>query len=193
MMSLSKRERLVANLLLLLVGAWALDQFVLATYLEKRQELAGEYESQSHEIDQATAVIQRQAELRDLVQTMGDSLGEDPSVVEARLLHLAQDWEQKANVTNASFQRISAAEEKGFTRLTFEISGDGPMPAVAGFLYEIEKSPIPLRVDATALLPKNEAGTIVGIHVTVSTICHGDVHASSRPAVAEAANAGGRG
>jgi Tfp pilus assembly protein PilO len=192
-MAMSKRERLIMNLLLLAAGAWVLDQFVVAAYLEKRQELTAEYQSQTREIEQANATIKRQGELRDLVLTMGDSLGADSSVVEARLLHLAQDWEQKANVTNASFQRVSAHEENGFTRLTFEISADGSMQAVAGFVYQIEKAAIPLRVDAIAIQPKNDPGTILDVHVTVSTICHGDVRASTRPVVADANNPGGRG
>ena len=105
-----------------------------------------------------------------ILAKMGPSVEFDPSAAEVQFLHLVHDWEQVAGVSNASFHRVRAVEESGFTHLSYHVSAGGNIGAVASLIYAIETAPIPLRIDDLHLLPKKE-GADLQVQMNVSTLC----------------------
>src|ERR1700722_1494197 len=140
----ARRNRLSSNILLI-VAAVLIAGYVVDCYLESRAELVDDLNYRLHDLDEAHATLQREVELKQFMAGPSAPTTADPSEIETRLMHLVGDWEQKTGVANPAFERVAIVEEHGFTRLIFQISASGNMGSVAGLLYRVESSPIPLR------------------------------------------------
>jgi hypothetical protein len=155
------------------ISVAALVIFLMAgsSYLQQRSDLVTLRDEKLRAWNDAQATMRKEIELRRFMAGAGAPMTFDSAVIENQLLHLVRDWDDQTGVTNPSFQRVAQSAEHGFTRLTFQLGASGGIGPVAGLLYRVETSPIPLRVDAAQLRPTSEAGNDVEIHLTVSALC----------------------
>jgi len=169
-MALTSRERYITIAVLVAAGIFALDRLALSPYVARRAELTEQLAIKSQNVADAQALLGREQRLRSILTGMGPTLRSDASTIEGELLHLLQGWQQKAGLGNASFQRVQAMNERGFMHLRFHVAAVGSLPSVAMLLYEVERSPIPLRVDDVQVTPKRESGDELQVQITVSTL-----------------------
>jgi hypothetical protein len=173
------------------IGAALLGLLLLSYYLSARSELVFQRNADRRNLADAHAMIQKEAELTRFLNGPGASMSVDASTVEQQVLHLFHDWEQQTGVAEPSFQRLAAADEHGFTRLTFQVSATGTIAAVSGLLYCAETATMPLRIDDAQVRPGTDNSDGVQIHLTVSTLCRGKGMPTAAPA-ADAEMAGDR-
>ncbi|HUB26692.1 MAG TPA: hypothetical protein VL992_14800 [Tepidisphaeraceae bacterium] len=165
-------NRLSSNALII-AAAILLLGLALSAFLDQRNDLIDLRAIKFHQLDQAQATLQQEAELKQFMAGAGAVQTADSTSVERRFLHLVRQWEQQTGVSNPSFQRVAAASEHGFTRLTYQISASGSLGAVAGLLYRAETSPIPLRIDSALVRPARDQSGNVVIQMSVSALCRG--------------------
>ena len=177
-MKLLKDASSLTNALLLAVCA-LMAILSLSIYLDQRADLVNQRDIAVHNLNDAESVMKKQAELQEFLAGPGVSMMDDASTVERRLLHLVHDWEQQTGVQEASFLRSAAVSDHSFARLTFEVTVNGSLPAVAALLYRVETSPEPLRVD-NSQMRRVPGSANVEIHLTISALCkRGSVTAES--------------
>lgn len=179
-MAMTKRERYIGAVLLAACAGLGLDRLAVGPYLERRDELIRQRQVTAAALAEARQVLRDERRLKSKLRGMDASLGSEPSAAEGQLLRLLQESEQQAGVGGASFQRTNTVDEHGFTRLAFQVSATGRMPAVALLIYRLETAPIPLRVDDAQFRPKQEGGDDLLVNLTVSTLCR--ANHSPRPA-----------
>jgi hypothetical protein len=173
---------------LLIVGGLLLADRIFSFYLETRESLLNQRDTEEKNLADAKATLVKQKQLQDLIKRMGPSLSADASAVEGQMLHLVNDWESKAGATDVSCQRIRTDSQHGFTRLTFQLSATGGMPSVASLLYEVESAPIPLRIESLQLRPRTDKSEDLSIDLTVSTPCNGKAALAAEPHIAASAS-----
>jgi hypothetical protein len=183
-MTLSPRERMISNVLVIGAALLILDRVVLDSYFDKREELVEQRDKNLRDLNDARGTLAREKHLRNLISHMGPTLNSDSSTVERQFLHKVHEWEQKASLNDASFQRIGAQDKRGFTQLTFQISASGNLWGVAGLLYRLETSPMPLRLEMVQVAPHGIGGADVQVHLSVSTPCRGKTGAAEGAPVA---------
>lgn len=171
-MAMTNRERAYGVVVLAACGVFALDRLALSPYLDYRASLVEDRQTKSAALADGRQVLRDARHLRVKLAGMDAPLRAAPSAAEDQLLRLLQEAEQQAGVREASFQRTNTIEEHGFTRLAFQVTATGRMPAVALLMYRLETAPIPLRVDEAQIHPKQENGDELQVHLTVSTLCH---------------------
>ena len=177
-MTLSKRERQISVVVLVAAALLVLDQLALTPYLERRRALVDEAGLRADELADVTRVMKKEQRLRRALVDMGAAMAgagngrqADPSQAEGRFLTLLDEWEKQAGVAKASFQRLRSVEAYGFTRLTFQVSATGRMPAIAGLVYRVETAPIPLHVDQMQVMLSGASGDELQVQFTVSALC----------------------
>jgi hypothetical protein len=177
-MTLSKRERQISVVVLVAAALLVLDQLALTPYLERRKALVDERSARADELADVTRLMKKEQRLRRLLVEMGAAMAgggggqqADPSQAEGRFLTLLDEWEKQAGVAKASFQRLRSAEAYGFTKLTFQVSATGRMPAIAGLIYRVETAPIPLHVDQMQVMISGATGDELQVQFTVSALC----------------------
>ena len=187
-MTLWNQQRVNRRALLFSATGLVIGLALLSFYFDQRDSLIAQRQAKFRDLKEATSILQRENELRQLTARMGTSVTSDSSAAEGQLLHLVHDWEQRTGTKNASFQRVGIGKEHGFVLLTFEVSAAGNMPAIAAFLYQIETASIPLRIESVQMHPKNDGNDEVQIHLQISTLCRA---AASQISVSSAAASAG--
>jgi hypothetical protein len=176
-----KRERLYVNVLIAVVAAFVADQTILRPYLEAREALADQRDAGLRAVQLGKLTLGQEQELRHFLRGDGASMMSDSAVVEGQLLHLIHDWEQQTGVTNLSFLQTIAAQEHGFTRLTFALSANGALGPIAGLIYRVETSPIPLRIESAVIHVRAGGAQVLQVNLTVSALCRGKPQAPAAP------------
>jgi len=170
-MWLFSRNRRTSNLLIALV-AIAIAAYAVNSYLDSRADLVDQLNSRLKQLDEAHPLLQREVELKQFMSGPNAPTTAEPSAIQTRLLHLVGDWESKTAANDPSFQRVAVVQQHGFTRLNFQISASGNLATVAGLLFRVESSPVPLRVDGIQLRsPRDGGGDQLEMHINVSTLC----------------------
>lgn len=172
-MTISKREKYFTIGLLGACAVFVVDRVALDPYLDRRDALTLQRQNMHSSLDEAHKTLLDERRLRKKLAGVEGFFKLDPSDAEGRLLGMLQESEQGSGVNGASFQRVGIVEEHGFTRLTYQATALGKMPAIAMFLYRIETASIPVRVDDVQISPKDEKGEDRQVHFSVSTLCRG--------------------
>ena len=180
-MTISNREKYFTIALLIACSIFALDRLALEPYLDRRAALLQQRQETSDHLAEARQVLRDQRRLAKEMAGMQSFFRLDPSAAEGQLLRLLQESEQASGVNGASFQRVGIVGEHGFTRLSYQAIVLGKMTAVAGFLYKVETSSLPLRMDEVQVGPKQENGDELQVHLTVSTLCRAKSKQISHP------------
>lgn len=180
-MTLSKRERQIAVVVLAAAALFVVDQVALSPYLAERTRLQDAAATKAAELADVRRVMKEEGKLRGVLVRMGAALGDaaggqggqqaDASWAEGKILAALQEWERSAGVGKASFNRLRSTEQYGFTRLTFQVSATGRMPAIAALIYKAETATIPLRIDQMQVMLSGESGEELQVQLTLSTLC----------------------
>ena len=183
-MTLSKRERQISIVVLGAAVLFVFDQLALSPYLAERARLQDEAVAKADELTAMRKVMREEGKLRGVLVRMGAAMGDaaaaqggqggqvaDASWAEGRILAALQEWERSAGVGKASFNRVRSTEQYGFTRLTFQVSATGKMPAIAGLIYRAETAAIPLRIDQLQVMLSGDSGDDLQVQMTLSTLC----------------------
>jgi hypothetical protein len=157
-------------LLLLGAAAIACSLLLLNFYFYERDSLVARRDAGFREVTEAVSVLQKQNDLKQFTARIQKSVASDSSAAEGQLLHIVQDWQQRAGADGASFERVGMSKQSGFVLLTFNVSVSGNMPALAAFLYQAETASIPLRVENVQMHPKTAGGEDLQLHLQISTL-----------------------
>lgn len=172
---MSKRERILALIVMGLVGLFVLDQFALRPMMahyqqlnERADELEGAIRSARVLLDHRTVIEQRWRAMASagLISEASAQRFE----VQRRLTH----WAERArfNLTNVSAGQPRESEH--FDELRFVASGSGSLRELATFLAEVEGGDYPLRIIESEMTSRNDRGDELTLRVTFSTVGRAD-------------------
>lgn len=167
------RERMLVNILIAVGTAFIVDQSVLRPYLDERDAQVAQRDAGFRAVELGKLTLQQEKDLRHFLSGEGASMLSDSAAVEGQVLHLVHDWEQQTGISNLSFQRTTAIQEHGFTRLTFNVTANGAIGPIAGLIYRVESSPVPLRIENTSIHPRSGAGEELQVNLSISALCQG--------------------
>lgn len=211
-MILSKRERYMATFVLVAVAVLVLDRYALTPYLARRAQLTAAKLSILGELDGAQILFARKTQLSPKWEEMLNSgLKTDAAAAESAVLNALRDWSQESGLAlstlkpERSIQIVIDAEgrqvgalatlkpERSIQRaelseLTFQAAGVGTMSAVSRFLWRVESSPLPVRVNDLQLGARREGTDDLTLQVRVSALCVAPPPA--KPAAARTAASG---
>jgi Tfp pilus assembly protein PilO len=168
-MVLSKRERIIALAAMLVVGALALDRFVLTPTLRRLQATEDHKQELLAQITEAQSLFERRGMLeRKSKKMLSDGLRSDAEA-ESRVARALDEWSADTRLTLTSVKPERAAGEKGLEEMTFVVAGKGRLDAVARFLYEVETAEMPIKVKDMQL-GSSESGDSISLQLTLSAL-----------------------
>ncbi|HLB73983.1 MAG TPA: hypothetical protein VJJ98_08185, partial [Sedimentisphaerales bacterium] len=136
---LSKRERLIGIVTVLIVVALVGDRFILTPAVNRLGDLKDRKQALLAEINEAQNLFERRRLMeKRWRQLLGDGL-KDESQAESRLLHAVDDWAQQTRFTLTSVkpERLLTVKS-GLKEMTFTIAGTGSLEATGEFLWQVE-------------------------------------------------------
>ncbi len=171
-MVLSKRERYIAVVTLSVVAILIMDRLVLTPVRERRAAMEEETQQVLVDLERTRVLFARRKQLAPKWQTMLDAgLKSGPAEAESQVLHAIRNWSREAGLSLSSL-RPERVKEKGKLReMTFMVSGTGRMSAVAGFIWRLESSQIPVRITEFQLGSRKEGTDDLSLQLRISALC----------------------
>ena len=171
-MKMSPRERTIALLTLLVLVVLGADRLVLTPLQRGRDAVAAQSRQTAKELDRATTLFasrkETAAEWRQMLQA---GLMYTPAEAESHVLHAVRDWSRSSGLLLASLQPEKATPAGEFSELSFQATGEGGMKSVAGFLWAVETSPLPLRVTEVHIGTRKEGADDLSLQLRISALC----------------------
>ncbi len=169
-MVLSKRERLIVLVTLLVVGAFVLDRFILSPGWRTLQATANQKRELRAQVIDAQNLFERRGMLeRKWKRMVSDGLRSDAEA-ESRLARALDEWSMDTRLTLTSVKPDRVAGDKGLKEMTFMVAGKGRLDAVARFLYKVETAEMPIKVKDMQLGSAGESGDSISLQLTLSAL-----------------------
>ena len=190
-MGLSKRERVIVLLAVLVVGALAADWVVFTPALRKFRATQDQRQTLLAQVNEAQDLFERRRLNERKWKTMvADGLQNDAEA-ESRVMRALGQWSQEARLTLTSLKPERLPGAKGLKEMTFVVAGRGRLDAVARFLWQVETAQLPVKVKEMTL-GASEADESISLELSLSALYFGPEEKSdaqkAAPAPSQEAN-----
>lgn len=169
--AISQRERIIIIATAVVIGALALDRFMLAPLLNRQTELQARRESLQREMERAAALFKkRQAASARWKEMVGGGLKSSAGEAENALLHAVREWSQDAGMNLTSVRPERGAVKGRALDAVVQVSGTGSMRSIARFLWRAQTSALPVRVIETQIGARREGTDDLSLQVRFSSL-----------------------
>lgn len=189
---LSRREKLILIVTVAALSIFVLDRYVWTPLSQERDRLAAEKLRLSEELQNGTRMIRARRDLMPRWKHMAsEAIADDPAAAETRLLHAVRGWSREAKLNLTSVQPERPPEKGELRQVVVSANGSGSMAAIAQFLYLLESSQEPVKVQRLRIASSERELTL---ELRISTLYRAPVEQPrSRPARSASAQSGDRG
>lgn len=149
----------------LLIG----DKLVLTPLTAGWQARSKQIAELTKQVKQGSLLVSRDSIIRDRWDQMRNStLPEDVSAAENEVLRAFERWSQESRINISSIK--PQWKRAGDDYMTLECRADafGTIEALTRFLYEVEKDPLALRVEAVEIAARDNDGQQLSVGLQVS-------------------------
>ena len=170
-MVLSKRERGIVFVTIVVLATLVIDRYVVNPFLDARSQVHSDYQQLVGEMAQAGILFEKRKLMQRKWQNMVDGgLQSDASKTESKILHALRDWSEKHGVTLASVKPDHVNGDGKLHEITFLVTGTGSMSALGEFLWQVEATSLPLRIKDLQIGSRRESGNDMSVQLRVSAI-----------------------
>jgi Tfp pilus assembly protein PilO len=168
-MGLSKRERMIVLVTLLVVGALVGDRLVVAPVANGLGELRTERQKSLAQVAKAKNLLLQKEQI-EKKKALSAGLRSDAEA-ESSVAKALDKWAGDAGLTLSSVKPDRmAGGDKGLKEILFVIAGKGSLDSVAWFLYQVETSELPIKVKHMQLGSTSEAGDNMSLELRISAL-----------------------
>ena len=169
-MVLSKRERIIVLVTVIVVGALITDRFVLTPILSGLKQTEDKKQRLLAEVNEARSLFERRKLMERKWKTMLSDGLRSETEAESRVARALQEWSEDAKLMLTSVKPERTAGDEGMQEITFVIAGRGSLDAVAWFLYQVETAELPVKVKNMQLGSTSESGDNMSLQLRLSAI-----------------------
>jgi hypothetical protein len=152
------------------VGLFLLDSLVIQPLTKSWADRAKQIKNLREAIAKGKGVLAREDITRkSWSEKEKNALPEDPSVAENELLVAFNTWSQASGVTITSTKpQWKHGATPDYSLLECHVDAEGSLATVARFLYELEHSPMALKVESVEFTSRDTGGGKIGLGMLVT-------------------------
>jgi hypothetical protein len=162
------------RLLVIVAGAGVLllvlDRLVFTTLVKTWQTRAAEIVQLKKNVANGRSVIERAARTQSLWKEMQEqALPKDTAVAEQDLISAFDRWGRQSNIELGSIKpQWKRGPRDRYSLLECRVDATGSIATLARFLYEVEKSPMALRIESVEMATRDNNGQRLTLALVVS-------------------------
>lgn len=166
----SNRSRLLLILAGAAVGLLILDSLVISPLTKAWEARSAEITKLRRNVTEGRALVARGAKLRAQWDDMQkNALPKDPAKAEQDLITAFDRWGRANSVELASIKpQWKRGATSRYSHLECRVDALGTLSTLTRFLYEVERSPLALRVDSVEFTARDENGQKLSLGLVVS-------------------------
>jgi len=167
----TKRERYLLGAAIVVVLVLIVDHYALTPLLEGRDRMRAEEQALCVEMEKAVALFERSNVTAGRWDRMtSGGLKEGAAQAESVVLHALRNWSEESRLDLSSLKPERAAQEGRLPSITVHAVGAGPMGAVSAFLWRVETSPLPLKIEEMQLSSRKDGVDDLSIQLRISAL-----------------------
>lgn len=171
-MTLSKREQGYAIAVGAVVAGLGLWTLVISPYFDAMADLDSQTQKQIATQEDNTRLFARRDQLKKVWTDMqNNGLKLDPATAQSQAYHAVLDWAQQANVQLDGTKLERPSDAGDFEIIRFSVSGPSSSRSISRLLWDLETSPIPLRVNQLSLHALKPGSDNLTMQLDISTLC----------------------
>jgi hypothetical protein len=168
-MKIENRQRLLTILAAVGIGLLVADKLVVNPLVQGWKERSARIEELKKSINQGVLVMQRESRISERWESMRtNTLPDNVSEAENEVLRAFERWSDDSRISISSIK--PQWKRAGDDYVTLECRADalGSMQALARFLYNVEKDPLALKVEAVEISSRDDNGRQLSLGLQVS-------------------------
>lgn len=169
-MVLSKRERMLALAMIVVVGALALNAFIVNPLSAGREATTNEKLELEAQIAEAGNVFAKKTNLERRWKSLMSEDSQNATGSESRIARALTEWSRQTRLGVTSVKPDRTDTKQGMIETTFVLAGRGSLDAVASFLYRVETSELPVKVVDLQVGSSSESGDSMSLQLRLSAI-----------------------
>ena len=172
-MAMTQRERMIAAVTGIAVGAFALNYYALDPYLDARRSASADKKKFTEQIDAGNLLKRKGARAdREWNDMVNGGLKSDAGDAEQQLYEAVRDWARETGVTvlTSDPQRPTAQRNERTQIVRLRLTGTGTTASFSKLLWRVETSPLPVKVDEFTLTGQPPGSDNLAVSMAVSTI-----------------------
>ena len=149
----------------LLIG----DKLILTPLTASWQERSKQIAELTQQVKQGSLLVSRDSVIRTRWDQMRNgTLPEEVSAAENEVLQAFERWSQESRISISSIKPQWKRTGDDFLTLECRADAFGSIQALTRFLYEVEKDPLALRVEAVEITARDNDGQQLSVGLQVS-------------------------
>jgi hypothetical protein len=169
-MKIPNRQRWLLVAAGTVVALLVLDSLVFTPLTDNWKARTAEIATLQKDIAAGRSTIERAQRTQSLWADMqANALAKDSAQAEQDVLSAFEKWRASSNVELSSMkQQWKRGANDSYSVLECRVDATGSLAALTRFLYEVEKSPLALRIDSLELIGRDEVGSKLSLGLLVS-------------------------
>ena len=168
-MQIKNRQKMLVILAAVGVGFLLGDKLIVTPLTAGWQARSKQIAELTKQVNQGSLLVSRESVIRDRWDQMRtNTLPEEVSAAENEVLQAFERWSQASRISISSIKPQWKRAGEDFMTLECRADAFGSIEALTRFLYEVEKDPLALRVEAVEINARDNDGQQLGIGLQVS-------------------------
>jgi hypothetical protein len=169
-MNINKRQQLLAFSAIAVVGFFALDKLLISPLTQSWKERSAEIEKLRKSISQGHGTLEReQITQRRWNEMRKNTLPLNGSEAEQVVLKEFDKWSQGSRISVSSIKpQWKRGTSDDYSVLECRVDAAGTLATLTRFLYEVEHSPIALKVESVEFTSRDNNGQQLALGLLVS-------------------------
>jgi Tfp pilus assembly protein PilO len=167
--NIKNRQQVLAFVAIAAVALLAGDKFVRAPLVARWNQRMAQIANFKKDINNGAALMSRQRTIQERWDFMKTNmLPNNASVAENEVLRAFERWSEDSRVSITSIKPQWKRVADDYMTLECRADAFGSMQALARFIYEVEKDPLPLKVEAVEITTRDNDGQQLSLGLQVS-------------------------
>jgi uncharacterized protein with von Willebrand factor type A (vWA) domain len=169
-LNVPKRQKLLVIVAGVAVGLLLLENFVRIPLANVWRAHATEIARLQEQVTQGRATIARGPQTQRVwAEMQANALPAEPAQAEQDVISAFDRWGRANSIELGSIRpQWKRGGTDKYSLLECRVDATGALPALSRFLYELERSPLALRVDAVEVMSRDDSGQRLTLSLTVS-------------------------
>lgn len=168
-MPIKDRQRLLTVVALAALAIFAGDKLLFSPLTRAWKERSTQITALRQQLAEGRQLLQRESALRARWDQMRrQALPANTSQAEQQVLKSVDQWAQDSRITITAITPQWKRGTEGSMTLQCRVDASGNLPTVSRFLYEIERDPLPMKLDSVEISARDTEGQQLSLGLQLS-------------------------
>lgn len=170
-MNPAQRQKMLMVAAIAIAVVWLGDRLVVTPLTKAWKERSARIVDLRKKVTQGSVLLERESIIRKRWTGMEtNTVSEELSVAESRVLKSFDQWSKDSDINILSIKPQWRRNAEDYMTLECRVDAFGGLSSIVRFLYEVEQTPLGMKVDSFEISPRDASGKQLTLGLQVSAL-----------------------